>query len=148
MNGVDESELIKRLTALEAANKATVEIESFYVVHDPAHIRIWCPRTQCPNLGRKLTVENQTYRKSEVSALDDDGNIIQFDEEEDGVVEQAVVIDKGPQRSQFPLGIVSAFRTEREAVLWCNNYYKTNQRLFEQMDSPPALEIVEVNLTA
>ena len=100
---MDESELIKRLTALEAASKAVVEIESFYVVHDPAHIRIWCPRTECPNLGRKLTVENQTYRKSEVSALDDDGNIIQFDEEEDGVVEQAVVIDGGPQRSQFPL---------------------------------------------
>ena len=147
MNPVDEQDFIARLTALEAAANAKVDVESFYIVHDPSHIRIWCPRTECPNLGRKLMVETQSFKKSEVSALDDEGNIIVFDEEDDEVIEQQVVIDKGPDKSQHPLGIVAAFKTEREAVLWCSKYYKANQKLFEGMTNPPALEIIEVDLT-
>ena len=141
---MNESDLIARLTALEATNKATEVTESFFVVYDPTFVRVWCPRTECPNLGRNLEVEIMETKLSDAQAIDKDGQLVEL--EGDEVVQTKVIRDLGAKKSHHPLGVIASFKSEREAVQWCSKYYKTNQRAFEGMDAPPALEIIEITL--
>lgn len=144
---MDEADLIARLTALENANNAKTEVESFWIVFDPSFVRVWCPKSECPNLGRKLEVETVTIKKGEATIVED-GQIVEISEEEkDEEVESLMVFDKGPRKDNHPLGIIAAFKTEREATKWTERYYRSNQRLFAEMDYPPALEILEVSLS-
>ena len=144
---MDEAALIARLTALENANKPQTNIESFWIVFDPSFVKVWCPKSECPNLGRKIEVETVTIRKGEATIVQD-GKVMEIEEgEKDEEVESLMVFDKGPRKDNHPLGIVAAFKTEREATKWTNNYYRSNQRHFSEMDYPPALEILEVPLS-
>ena len=114
---------------------------------DPSFVRVWCPKSECPNLGRKLEVETVTIKKGEATIVED-GQIVEISEEEkDEEVESLMVFDKGPRKDNHPLGIVAAFKTEREATKWTERYYRSNQRHFAEMDYPPALEILEVPLS-
>ena len=147
MIGMDESDLIARLTALENANNAKAEVESFWVVFDPSFVRVWCPKSECPNLGRKLEVETVTIKKGDATIVED-GKIVEIDEEEqEEEVESLMVFDKGPVKDNHPLGIIAAFKTEREATKWTERYYRSNQRHFSEMDFPPALEVLEIHLS-
>ena len=144
---MDEAALIARLTALENANNAKTDVESFWIVFDPSFVRVWCPKSECPNLGRKLEVETVTIKKGDATIVED-GQIVEISEEEkDEEVESLMVFDKGPRKDNHPLGIVAAFKTEREATKWTERYYRSNQRHFAEMDYPPALEILEVSLS-
>lgn len=144
---MDEADLIARLTALENANNAKTDVESFWIVFDPSFVRVWCPKSECPNLGRKLEIETVTIKKGEATIVED-GQIVEISEEErDEEVESLMVFDKGPRKDNHPLGIVAAFKTEREATKWTERYYRSNQRHFAEMDYPPALEILEVPLS-
>ena len=144
---MEDSELIARLTALEEANKPRKKIESFWVVHDPAFVRIWCPKSSCPNLGRKLEVEVQQIKASEAQGLTESGEVEDL-KASDEIIESKLVIDKGPAKSQHPLGGIAAFASEVEASHYISNYYKVNQDRFAQMERPPALELVEIQLTS
>lgn len=144
---LEESDLIARLTALEAASKPMVKLPSFWVVHDPAFVKIWCPKSSCPNLGRKLEVETLKIKASDAQGLTEDGEVEDL-EVSDEVIETKVIVDKGPDKAQKPLGIVAAFSSEVEALAWTKKYYKINQDRFSKMDRPPALELVEIHLTA
>ena len=95
---MDESDLIARLTALEEANKPQKKVESFWVVHDPAFVKIWCPKSSCPNLGRKIEVEVQQIKASEAQGLTEDGEVKDL-EESDEIIESKIIIDKGPSKS-------------------------------------------------
>ena len=59
---MDNSDLIARLQALEAAQQTQVITDSFWVIYDPTFVRIWCPKSSCPNLGRKLEVETMKIK--------------------------------------------------------------------------------------
>ena len=144
---MNESDLIARLTALEEASKPQKKIESFWVVHDPAFVKIWCPKSSCPNLGRKIEVEVQKIKASEAQGLTEDGEVKDL-EESDEIIESKIVIDKGPSKNQHPLGVIAAFANEVEALAFTKNYYKVNQERFSQMDRPPALELIEIQLTS
>lgn len=144
---MDESDLIARLTALEEANKPQKKVESFWVVHDPAFVKIWCPKSSCPNLGRKIEVEVQKIKASEAQGLTEDGEVKDL-EESDEIIESKIIIDKGPSKSQHPLGVIAAFATEVEALAFTKNYYKVNQDRFAKMERPPALELIEIQLTS
>jgi len=139
--------LIARLTALEEASKPKAQLQSFWVVHDPAFVKIWCPKSSCPNLGRKIEVETQTLKASDAQGLTEDGEVEDL-EESDEIIETKVIIDKGPQRSQHPLGVIAAFSSEVEALAFTKNYYKVNQERFEKMERPPALELIEITLSS
>ena len=147
VNTLEQADLIARLTALEAANKPTKKLPSFWVVHDPAFVKIWCPKSSCPNLGRKLEVETLKIKASEAQGLTEGGEVEEL-EASDEVIETKVIVDKGPDKAQKPLGIVAAFSSEVEALAWTKKYYKINQDRFSKMDRPPALELVEIQLTA
>ena len=144
---MDQNELIARLTALEEANKPQKPPTSFWVVHDPAFVKIWCPKSACPNLGRKLEVETQKLKASNAQGLTEDGEVEDL-QESDEVIETKVVIDKGPQRAQHPLGVIAAFASEVEALAFTKNYYKVNQDRFSRMERPPALELIEIILSS
>jgi len=144
---MDESDLIARLTALEAANKPQKKVESFWVIHDPAFVKIWCPKSSCPNLGRKIEVEVQQIKASEAQGLTEDGEVKDL-EESDEIIETKVIVDKGPNKAQHPLGVIGAFSSEVEAALFIKNYYKVNQDRFSKMVNPPSLELIEIQLTS
>ena len=144
---MDESDLIARLTALEEANKPQKKIESFWVVHDPAFVKIWCPKSSCPNLGRKIEVEVQKIKASEAQGLTQDGKVEDL-EESDEIIESKVIVDKGPDKAQHPLGVIAAFSSEVEAAFFIKNYYKVNQDRFSKMLNPPSLELIEIQLTS
>jgi len=144
---MDESDLIARLTALEEANKPKKKVESFWVVHDPAFVKIWCPKSSCPNLGRKIEVEVQQIKASEAQGLTEHGEVKDLEESHE-IIESKIIIDKGPSKSQHPLGVIAAFATEVEALAFTKNYYKVNQDRFAQMERPPALELIEIQLTS
>lgn len=144
---MEESDLIARLTALEAASKPRKKVESFWVVHDPAFVKIWCPKSSCPNLGRKIEVEVQQIKASEAQGLTEDGEVKNL-EESDDIIESKTIIDKGPKKNQHPLGVIAAFASEVEASYYISNYYKVNQDHFSNMERPPALELIEIQLTS
>ncbi len=144
---MDESDLIARLTALEEANKPQKKLESFWVVHDPAFVKIWCPKSSCPNLGRKIEVEVQKIKASDAQGLTQDGKVEDL-EESDEIIESKVIVDKGPDKAQHPLGVIAAFSSEVEASFFINNYYKVNQDRFSKMVNPPSLELIEIQLTS
>ena len=144
---MDESELLARVKALEAAQKVEVLTDSFWVVYDPTFVRIWCPKSSCPNLGRKLEVETMKIKASEAQGLTEDGELEDI-EGSDEIIESKIVIDKGPQKSHHPLGVIAAFRTENEALVFTKRYYKNNQDRFAKMERPPALELIEISLTS
>jgi hypothetical protein len=144
---LEESDLIARLTALEAASKPMVKLPSFWVVHDPAFVKIWCPKSSCPNLGRKLEVETLKIKASDAQGLTEDGEVEDL-EVSDEVIETKVIVDKGPDKAQHPLGVVAAFSSEVEALAWTKKYYKINQDRFSKMERPPALELIEIHLTS
>ena len=144
---MDQNDLIARLTALEEASKPKVQLQSFWVVHDPAFVKIWCPKSSCPNLGRKIEVETQKLKASDAQGLTEEGEVEDL-EESDEIIETKVVIDKGPQRAQHPLGVIAAFSSEVEALAFTKNYYKVNQERFEKIERPPALELIEITLSS
>ncbi len=144
---MDESDLIARLTALEAASKPRVKLPSFWVVHDPAFVKIWCPKSSCPNLGRKLEVETLKVKASDAQGLTEDGEVEDL-AESDEVIETKVIVDKGPDKAQHPLGVIAAFSSEVEALAFSKNYYKVNQDRFAKMNRPPALELIEITLSS
>ncbi len=144
---MDNSDLIARLQALEAAQQTQVITDSFWVIYDPTFVRIWCPKSSCPNLGRKLEVETMKIKASEAQGLTEDGELEDI-EGSDEIIESKIVIDKGPQKSHHPLGVIAAFRTENEALVFTKRYYKNNQDRFAQMERPPALEMIEISLTS
>ncbi|MAI37405.1 MAG: hypothetical protein CBB67_004410 [Alteromonadaceae bacterium TMED7] len=145
---MDSEELMARLQALEAAQKVEILTDSFWVVYDPSFVRIWCPKSACPNLGRKLEVETIKIKASEAQGLTEDGEVKDLEGSDDTIIESKVVIDKGPQKSHHPLGVIAAFKTENEAHVFTKKYYKANQDRFAQMDRPPALELIEIKLTS
>ena len=69
-------------------------------------------------------------------------------EESDEIIESKIIIDKGPSKSQHPLGVIAAFASEVEALAFTKNYYKVNQNRFAKMERPPALELIEIQLTS
>lgn len=144
---LEQADLIARLTALEAANKPIAKLPSFWVVHDPAFVKIWCPKSSCPNLGRKLEVETLKVKASDAQGLTEDGEVKDL-ADSDEVIETKIIIDKGPDKTQHPLGVVAAFSSEVEALAWTKKYYKINQDRFSKMDRPPALELIEIQLTS
>ena len=144
---MDESDLIARLTALEEAAKPVKKLPSFWVIHDPAFVRIWCPKSSCPNLGRKIEVETQQIKASEAQGLTEDGEVEDL-EESDEIIETKVIVDKGPDKSHHPLGVIAAFASEVEASFFISNYYKINQDRFSKMVNPPALEMIEITLSS
>ncbi|MDB2565377.1 hypothetical protein N9X64_00510 [bacterium] len=144
---MEQADLIARLTALEAASKPIKKLPSFWVVHDPAFVKIWCPKSSCPNLGRKLEVETLKIKASDAQGLTKDGEVEDL-EESDEVIETKVIVDKGPDKAQHPLGVVAAFSSEVEALVFTKNYYKVNQDRFSKMDRPPALELIEITLSS
>ena len=72
---MDDNDLIARLTALEAAQKPLPKTKSFWIVHDPAFIKVWCPKSSCPNLGRKLEVETLKVKASDAQGLTESGEV-------------------------------------------------------------------------
>ena len=144
---MDEADLIARLTALEEASKPAAKLPSFWVVHDPAFVKIWYPKSSCPNLGRKLEVETLKVKASEAQGLTEDGEVEDL-AESDEVIETKVIVDKGPDKAQHPLGVIGAFSTEVEAAFFIKNYYKVNQERFSKMNNPPSLELIEIQLTS
>jgi hypothetical protein len=144
---LNEADLIARLTALEAAAKPPQKLPSFWVIHDPAFVKIWCPKSSCPNLGRKLEVETLKIKASEAQGLTESGEVEELGDSDD-IIESKLIVDKGPNKAQHPLGVIAAFATEAEALVFTKNYYKVNQERFSKMDNPPALELIEIQLTA
>ena len=144
---LDDSELLARIKALEAAHTVAVVTDSFLFVYDLTFVRIWCPKTSCPNLGRKLEVETMKIKASEAQGLTEDGDVEDI-EGSDEIIESKIVIDKGPQKSHHPLGVIAAFKTENEALVFTKRYYKNNQDRFAKMERPPALELIEISLTS
>jgi hypothetical protein len=144
---MDDKELMARLTALEEASKPRQKLPSFWVVHDPAFVKIWCPKSSCPNLGRKLEVETQRLKVSDAQGLTKEGEVEELGESEE-IIETKVIIDKGPQRAQHPLGVIAAFSNEIEALAFTRNYYQVNQERFGKMERPPALELIEITLSS
>tara|TARA_R110001592_G_scaffold52026_1_gene159582 strand:+ start:121 stop:585 length:465 start_codon:yes stop_codon:yes gene_type:complete len=147
VNTLDDADLIARLTALEAASKPVVKLPSFWVVHDPAFVKVWCPKSSCPNLGRKLEVETLKLKASDAQGLTEDGEVKDLDES-DEVIETKVIVDKGPDKAQHPLGVIAAFSSDIEAAVFIKKYYKVNQDRFAKMDKPPSLELIEIHLTS
>ena len=86
-------------------------------------------------------------KASEAQGLTEDGELEDI-EGSDEIIESKIVIDKGPQKSHHPLGVIAAFRTESEALVFTKRYYKNNQDRFAQMERPPALEMIEISLTS
>lgn len=144
---MNDADLIARLTALEEASKPIVKLPSFWVVHDPAFVKIWCPKSSCPNLGRKLEVETLKVKASDAQGLTEDGEVEDL-ADSDEVIETKVIVDKGPDKAQHPLGVIAAFSSEVEASFFIKNYYKVNQDRFAKMDRPPSLELIEIQLTS
>ena len=142
---MDESELLARVKALEAAQKVQVLTDS-RVVYDPTFVRIWCPKSSCPNLGRKLEVETMKIKASEAQGLTEDGELEDI-KGSDEIIESKIVIDKGPQKSHHPLGVIAAFKTENEALVFTKILQKQSRPL-RKNGATTCAKLIEISLTS
>ena len=113
-----------------------------WVVHNPKHRAVWCSKTDCPHLNRKITYD-----------------IVKDDDVEDiiltGVSEEMAHgedVTRRTRRVSTPtikhhdLGVLAAFPTEKEAVEFLKTYFQTHQDKIDT-DSEYELLISKIDMT-
>ena len=119
--------MMSRISDLEAKQKSRPKIEdSVWLVYNPNDIRVWCPKVDCPHLGRESKVSKvmQPVTEEEKEGLDEEVLSAINDK---GEIEVPVVHVSAPKKSTHPLGVVRAFASEREATNYIRDFYRKNR---------------------
>jgi hypothetical protein len=152
---MDNSAVLAQLAALQAQvamQKLDRETLDIWVVFNPKQVGVWCEKSGCPVTGRRSKLETVTLRKSQTMSafLTDDeateDDTVESDEEDE--YEVKVLRDAGNQNAHHRLGVVAAFRSEREAKEYIESYYRMNQGVLAAMpvDEVPLFEIEKVEV--
>ena len=126
------------------------QLESIWAVFNPRKVSVWCEKSNCPVTGRRTKLSTIELKKSQVMSASLEGEDEEpVTEDDDEKTQVKVLRDEGPKFRHHPIGIVSAFRTHREAQRYIESYYRTNQDILAAMDveEVPLLEIAEIHLS-
>jgi len=128
MSDLSLEERIASLESQAARNqRSRTEIEdSVWLVYNPNDIRVWCPKVDCPHLGRETTVETVTQPLSEEDKENMNEEVLAEIGDSDEISLPVLRVSE-PKRGKHPLGIVRAFATEREATNYIKRYYRKIQ---------------------
>jgi len=152
---MDNSAVLAQLAALQAQvamknlDRESIDI---WVVFNPKQVGVWCEKSGCPVTGRRSKLETVKLRKSQTMSAfltDDDAteeDPVNSDEEDE--YEVKVLRDGGNQNAHHRLGVVAAFRSEREAREYIESYYRMNQGVLAAMpvEEVPLFEIERVEV--
>ncbi len=152
---MDNSAVLAQLAALQAQvamQKLDRESIDIWVVFNPKQVGVWCEKSGCPVTGRRSKLETVKLRKSQTMSAfltDDDAteeDPVNSDEEDE--YEVKVLRDGGNQNAHHRLGVVAAFRSEREAREYIESYYRMNQGVLAAMpvEEVPLFEIERVEV--
>jgi len=148
---MNNSEVVAQFALMQAQAAMKGEFEqSIWVVFNPKKVGVWCEKSGCPVTGRRTKVDTVTLRKSQTMSafLTDEEEDSEPEEEEDDEFEVKVLRDHGPAKANHRLGVVAAFKSEREAAQFIETFYTNGQALFASMDADdiPLFEIEEVKV--
>lgn len=121
--------------------------KSIWVVHNPAKRATWCPKSDCPKLGRKevfdvVLAETEENADGELEQIIKLGVTTDAEIDEDKVVKKVRRIGE-PTIKHHSLGVIAAFASKKKAAHFMEEYFKSNQDR-----SPDSLELSEIQLTA
>ena len=140
------AELKAQMQLLLSSGEAPVEVKSIWVVHNPNKRAVWCHKTDCGLLGRKVTYDivKEGTEENEDGELE---NIIMkgVSEEEskaDDVVQKVKRVGS-PTISHDQLGVVSAFTSKKKALDFMEEYFRLNQD-----NNPDELQLTEVKVVS
>lgn len=152
---MDNSAVLAQLAALQAQvamQKLDRESIDIWVVFNPKQVGVWCEKSGCPVTGRRSKLETVKLRKSQTMSAfltDDDATEEDpVDSDEEDEYEVKVLRDGGNQNAHHRLGVVAAFRSEREAREYIESYYRMNQGVLAAMpvEEVPLFEIERVEV--
>lgn len=152
---MDNSAVLAQLAALQAQiamQKIDRESIDIWVVFNPKQVGVWCEKSGCPVTGRRSKIETVKLRKSQTMSAfltdDDATEEDSVDSDEEDEYEVKVLRDGGNQNAHHRLGVVAAFRSEREAREYIESYYRMNQGVLAAMpvEEVPLFEIERVEV--
>ena len=121
--------------------------KTIWAVHNPAKRAIWCPKSDCPKLGRK-EVYDVVLDETEENADGELEQVIKLGVTADAEIDEDKILKKvrrigEPTIKHHSLGIIAAFASRKKAMRFMEEYFEANQDR-----SPESLELSEINLTA
>ena len=140
------AELKAQMQLLLSSGESPVEVKSIWVVHNPNKSAVWCHKTDCGLLGRKVTydVVKEGTEENEDGDLED--VIMQGVSEEESNAEdvkQKVKRVGPPTVKHDPLGVVSAFTSKKKALDFMEEYFRLNQD-----NDPDELQLTEIKVVS
>lgn len=140
------AELKAQMQLLLSSGESPVEVKSIWVVHNPNKRAVWCHKTDCGLLGRKVTydVVKEGTEENEDGDLED--VIMQGVSEEESNAEdvkQKVKRVGPPTVKHDPLGVVSAFTSKKKALDFMEEYFRLNQD-----NDPDELQLTEIKVVS
>ena len=120
--------------------------KSVWVVHNPQRRATWCPKSDCPKLGRKQVYDVVLSDKEE----NVDGeleNIILLGVTDEADVDESKIEKKvlrvgEPTAKLHSLGAVASFTSKKKALQYMEKFFRDNQD-----KSPESLELSEIIIT-
>lgn len=121
--------------------------KSIWVVHNPNKRATWCSKSDCPKLGRKQVFDIVLDEKEQTEDGDLE-DIILLGVTEEADIEESKVKQKvrrvgEPTIKLHSLGVLAAFRSEKKAKQFMDDYFKSNQN-----QSPDSIELTQIKITA
>ena len=144
MTDIDsELETLKAQVATLMAMKGdeVVTSTSIWAVYDTTKTGVWCSKTDCPKLKRKVTFDVAVEVESDegLEAIIKTG----LSEKEAEEYENRKKRVGSPTLRYHDLGVIAAFTSEKKATDFIERYFKINQGSFDP-NTPPDICLSEI----
>lgn len=133
-------------TLMGSGNIVSNDIGSIWVVYDITKTAVWCSKSDCPKLLRKVSydiVKEEEDADGELQSIIQTGvSEEQADSEE---YTQRVKRIGSPTIRNHNLGVIAAFTSKKKATDYIEEYFRLNQLNFAGKEYPE-IGLTEINL--
>lgn len=150
MDIAEEIAALKAQLSMLSSEKASlpVEFKSIWIVYDASKISVWCSKSDCPKLNRKVTYDVVKEEESEDGELEE--IITQGVTEEmvkSGDYDRSVKRVGEPTTRHHDLGVLASFTSKRKATDYIEEYFRLNRGTFDK-NALPDICLSEVSIIA
>jgi len=150
MDVSSEIAAIKTQIAMLSSGSMTLpaNFKSIWVVYDASKISVWCSKSDCPKLNRKVTYDVVKEEKTEDGELKE--IITQGISEEmvkSGDYDRSVKRVGEPTTRHHDLGVLASFTSKRKATDYIQEYFKLNRDNFDT-NALPDICLTEIDIMA
>lgn len=150
MDLAEEIATLKAQMSMLSSEKTSlpVEFKSIWVVYDASKMSVWCSKSDCPKLNRKVTYDVVKEEETEDGELEE--IITQGITEEmvkSGDYDRSVKRVGEPTTRHHDLGVLASFTSKRKATEFIEEYFRLNRASFDK-EALPDVCLSEITITA